>query len=45
MNFITKFSKLIEPTTKTKYDLIIIIVDRLIKYAHFILFKKTFDVK
>ena len=45
MNFITKFLKLVEPTTKTKYNLIIIIVDRLIKYIYFILFKKTFDAE
>ena len=45
MDFITKFSKLVEPTTKIKYNLIIIIVDRLIKYAHFILFKETFDAE
>ena len=45
MDFITKFSKLIEPTTKIKYNSIIIIVDRLTKYIYFILFKKTFDAK
>ena len=45
MDFITKFSKLVEPTTKIKYNLIMIVVDRLIKYIYFILFKKTFDAE
>ena len=45
MDFITKFPKLVEPIIKIKYDLIMIIVDRLIKYVYFILFKKTFDAK
>ena len=45
MNFITKFLKLVEPTTKIKYDSIIIVVDKLIKYIYFILFKKIFDIK
>ena len=40
-----KFSKLIEPIIKTKYNLIIIVVDKLIKYTYFILFKKMFDAK
>ena len=45
MDFIIKFSKLVEPTTKIKYNLIIIVVDRLTKYIYFILFKKTFDAE
>ena len=45
MDFIIKFSKLVEPAIKIKYNSIIIVVDRLIKYAHFILFKKTFDAE
>ena len=45
MDFITKLLKLLEPTTKTKYNLIMIVVDRLIKYTYFILFKKTFDAE
>ena len=45
MNFITKFSKLVEPTIKIKYNSIIIVVDKLIKYIYFILFKKTFDAE
>ena len=45
MDFITKFSKSTEPTIKTKYNSIIIVVDRLIKYIYFILFKETFDAE
>ena len=45
MDFITKFLKLVELITKIKYNLIIIVVDRLIKYIYFILFKKTFDIE
>ena len=45
MNFITKLLKLIELTTKIKYNSIIVVVDKLIKYLYFILFKKTFDAK
>ena len=45
MNFIIKFSKLVESTIKIKYNLIIIIVDRLTKYVYFIIFKKIFDAE
>ena len=45
MDFITKLPKSVEPTTKTKYDSIMVVVDRLTKYAHLIPFKETFDAE
>ena len=41
LNFITNLPELEEPLTKVKYNLILIIVDRLIKYAYFLLYWKT----
>ena len=44
MDFITKLPKS-EDATDTKYNSILIIVDKLTKYAHFILCKETFEAK
>ena len=45
MNFITKLSKLINFITKKKYDSILIIVNKLIKYFHIISFKEKYNAK
>ena len=45
MNFITKFFESKNFVTRITYDIILMIVDRLIKYAHFVSFKKTYTTK
>ena len=45
MDFIIKLLKLKNLMTKIFYDLIIIVVDKLMKYFYFILFKEIFDTK
>ena len=45
IDFITKLLKSKDPTTKVFYELIIIIINKLTKYFHFISFKETFDVE
>ena len=40
MDFIIKLLKSKNSTTKMIYDLIIIVINKLLKYIHFILFKK-----
>ena len=41
LDFITKLLELAEPTSKEKYDSILVINDILTKYAHFILVRET----
>jgi len=41
LNFIIKLSKSKEKVTKTMYDFILIITDRLIKYEYFLSYKKA----
>jgi hypothetical protein len=41
MDFIIKLLLLEEPLIKTKIDLIIVIIDRLLKYTMFILYLKS----
>ena len=45
MNFIIKLSKSKNSTTIIKYDSILIIVNKLIKYSHIIFFKKKFTAE
>ena len=45
MNFIIKLSKSKNSTNEKTYDAIFVIIDRLIKYCHIILFKEIYDVK
>ena len=45
MNFIMKLLKLKELMTQKKYDLILVITDRLIKYEYFISYLKKFIVE
>ena len=45
MNFIIKLSKSKNSATAMKYDSILIIVNKLIKYSHIISFKKKFTAK
>ena len=45
MNFIIKFSKLKNSTNEEAYDAIFVMIDRLTKYCHIILFKKTYNVE
>jgi hypothetical protein len=42
MNFIMKLLKLKEFMTQKEYDLILVIINRLIKYEYFILYLKEF---
>ena len=44
MDFITKLPKS-KNTTNTKFDNILVIINKLIKYTHFILYKEIFEVK
>ena len=41
INFIVKLLKLQELIIRVKYNLILVIIDRLIKYTYFILYKKS----
>ena len=45
MNFIIKLFKFKNSTIDMNYDSILVIIDRLIKYSHIILFKKAFTTK
>ena len=45
MDFITKLPKSKNEATGIIYDNILIIVNKLSKYAHFIIFKKTYNAK
>ena len=45
MNFIIKLSKSKNLITHVKYDTILVIVDRFIKYSHLISFKKQYTIK
>ena len=45
MDFITKLLKSKNLITRVFYDLIIVVVDKLTKYFHFIFFKETFDTE
>ena len=45
MDFITKLSKLKDSITKNKFDSILVIIDKLIKYIMLILYKKTYNTK
>ena len=45
MDFIVKFLQLEDINSNIKYNNILIIIDKLIKYIYFILCKKTFEVK
>ena len=43
MDYIIKLLKSKNSTMKALYDLIIVVIDKLIKYIHFILFERIFD--
>ena len=45
MDFITKLLKSKDPTIKGFYDLDMVMIDKLIKYFHFIPFIKDFDAE
>ena len=45
MDFITKLLKSRDPTTGIQYNSIMVVVDRLTKYTHFIPFKETFNAE
>ena len=45
MNFITKLLKSKDPTMEVFYDSIMVVINRLMKYIHFIFFKETFDAE
>ena len=45
MNFIIKLSKSRDSTNEKAYDVIFVMIDRLIKYCHIILFKETYNVE
>ena len=45
MNFIIKLLKSKNSTTIIKYDSIMMIIDKFIKYAYIILFKKKFTIE
>ena len=45
MDFITKLLKSKNPTIRIFYDLIIVVMNKLTKYFHFIFFKETFDAE
>ena len=45
IDFIMKLPKSKDPLTNQPYDAILVMVDRLIKYAHMVLFKKTYNAK
>jgi hypothetical protein len=44
MDFIVKLPPSIDPAIKVIYDLIVVIVNKLTKYAIIILFKETYNV-
>jgi len=43
MDFIIKLPRLVNPVTNDKYDLIIVIVDKLTKYTIMILYKESYN--
>jgi hypothetical protein len=45
MNFITKLSKSMNLATGERYDSILIMIDKLIKYSHIIACKKKFTAE
>ena len=45
MNFIIKLSKLKNSTTQKKYDSILIMMNKFIKYSYIIVYKKFYFVK
>jgi len=45
IDFIVKLPKLGDPTIKEVYNLIIVIINKLIKYMIIILFKETYTTK
>ena len=45
MDFIMKLSKSKNETTEVIYDSILIIMNKIFKYAHFIVFKETYNTK
>ena len=45
MDFIIKFPKSEDIITDTKYDSILIIINKLTKYTYFILYKELFETK
>ena len=45
MNFITKLSKSRNSMNEKTYDAILVMIDRLTKYCHIILFKEIYNVE
>ena len=45
MNFIVKLSLSMNSTTKESYDSILVMIDRLTKYAHIVSFRKKYIVE
>ena len=45
MDFITKLPKSKDPATRIFYDSIIVVINELTRYIHFISFKEVFDTK
>ena len=45
MDFIVKLLKLKDPIIKEEYDAILVLVDRLTKYSHMILFKEKYTAE
>ncbi len=43
MDFVIKLPRSVDPVTNDKYDLIIVIVDKLTKYAIIILYKESYN--
>ena len=43
MDFVVKLLPLINPVTNNKYDLVIVIIDKLTKYIIIILYKETYN--
>ena len=45
MNFIIKLLKSKDSTNKKAYNAILVMIDRLTKYCHIVLFKKIYNIK
>ena len=45
MDFIVKLPKLAHLVTREKYDLILVVVDKLTKYSLIILFKESYNAE
>jgi hypothetical protein len=43
MDFVVKLPRLVDPVTNDKYDLIIVIINKLTKYTIIILYKETYN--